>query len=53
MFAQSRWAFKEGIADFGPESFSTLQRCVKDECPNPSLKVSIVFLVSVMLAWGG
>jgi hypothetical protein len=39
--AQSRWAFKEGIQDFGPESFSTLQRCVKDECPNPSLKVCV------------
>jgi hypothetical protein len=40
--AQSRWAFKEGIQDFGPESFSTLQRCVKDECPNPSLKVCLM-----------
>jgi hypothetical protein len=40
-YVQSRWAFKEGLQEFGPESFSTLQRCVKEECLNPSLKVRV------------
>ena len=41
-FMHTRWAFKEGLQEFGAESFSTLQRCVKEECPNPSLKVRVV-----------
>lgn len=40
----ARWAFKEGIQEFGPENFSTLQRCIKEECSNPSLKHVLALL---------
>ena len=43
-FTQARWAFKDGIQDFGPENFSTLQRCIKEECANPSLKHVLALL---------
>ena len=48
-FMHSRWAFKEGLQEFGAESFSTLQRCVKEECPNPSLKVSAVMVPTLSI----
>ena len=39
----TRWAFDDCIKEFGPENFSTLQRCVKDEIRAPSMQVSAVF----------
>ena len=38
----TRWAFDDCIKEFGPENFSTLQRCVKDEIRAPSMQVSAV-----------
>jgi len=40
----TRWAFKNNIEEFGPENFSTLQRCIKEECTNPSLKHVLALL---------
>jgi len=37
-------AWNEAFAGFGPESFSALQRAVKDEAPDPSLKLTTSLL---------
>lgn len=40
----TRFSFKNCIQEFGPENFSTLQRCIKEECTNPSLKHVLALL---------
>lgn len=40
-FKQTRWAFHEGMRNFSPETFSSLQRGIKEECPKPTLKVRL------------
>lgn len=40
-FMHTRWAFKDAMVDFGPENFSSLQRSIKDEVKEPSLKVGV------------
>ena len=36
-----RYAWADCMETFGPDNFSTLQRCIKDETPNPSAKLAI------------
>ena len=43
-FPHARWGFRDGIESFTPEDYSTLQRCVKEEAPNPSLKHLLALL---------
>lgn len=38
------FAWADSMDTFGPDNFSTLQRCVKDETPNPSLKLACAVL---------
>lgn len=38
------FAWADAMDTFGPDNFSTLQRCVKDETPNPSLKLALSVL---------
>lgn len=38
------WAFADCIEGFGPENFSTLQRCVKEELRAPSMPVVLALL---------
>ncbi len=40
----TRWGFRDGLEALTPEDFSTLQRCVKEECPNPSVKHLLALL---------
>lgn len=40
----ARWAFEDCMKEFGPENFSTLQRCVKDETAHPSLPTILALL---------
>lgn len=41
---ETRLAWRECMDDFGPENFSTLQRCVKEETPHPSLKLALAII---------
>ena len=43
-YPYTRWAFREGVASFTPEDFSTLQRCIKEEVPAPSLRHVLALL---------
>jgi tetratricopeptide (TPR) repeat protein len=43
-FETTKYAFSEYIAEFGPEEFAVLQRGLKDDSKNPSLK-SIISLL--------
>ena len=40
----ANWAFADFVQDFGPENFSTLQRCVKEEIRAPSMPVVLALL---------
>lgn len=46
-FMHTRWAFKDAMVDFGPENFSSLQRSIKDEVKEPSLKVCVCLCVAL------
>jgi hypothetical protein len=41
---ETRLAFADQFDSFGPENFASLQRCIKDETPNPSLKHALSLL---------
>ena len=43
-FPHTRWGFRDGLEALTPEDFSTLQRCVKEETPNPSVKHLLALL---------
>lgn len=44
-YPHTRWGFRDGLGEgLGPEDFSALQRCVKEEAPNPSLKHLLALL---------
>lgn len=39
-----RYAWMDAMQTFGPDNFSTLQRCIKDETPAPTLKNALAVL---------
>lgn len=45
---ETRMAFADQFESFGPENFASLQRCLKDETPNPSLK-NVLSLIRLRL----
>lgn len=39
-----RCEWMDSMEQFGPENFSTLQRCLKDETPSPTLKTAVAVI---------
>ena len=43
-FPHVRWAFREGLQAFSAEDFAALQRCLREEVADPSLRLVLSLL---------